>query len=193
MSRPPLKKQQIEDAAIHLFATKGLTGTTIRDIALKAGVTDGALYRHYASKNEMAQQLFYRELETFCTPLDAELFAPDRHAAERLERSVRFIHEYYREHPVRFAFILLTQHGFPEDPFIPEFLNPFSMAARFIGEAVESGELPPQDPLLSAAMLMGIVLQPMVLHQYKRLDLTPARVDDAAKGALRLLGLNSPL
>ena len=65
MSRPATKKKLIEDAAIKLFATRGLPGTVIKEIAREADVTEGALYKHYRSKNEMAWQLFCRELKIF--------------------------------------------------------------------------------------------------------------------------------
>ena len=45
MARPAAKKHSIEQAAIALFAGKGLSSTTIKDIAAGAGVTQGALYR----------------------------------------------------------------------------------------------------------------------------------------------------
>ncbi len=39
-------KERIERAAIHLFVQNGISGTTIRDIAVKAGVSQGAMYNH---------------------------------------------------------------------------------------------------------------------------------------------------
>ena len=58
MARPLKKKDDIEKAAIKLFATKGLARTVIKDIAREAEVTEGALYRHYTGKDEMAWKLF---------------------------------------------------------------------------------------------------------------------------------------
>ncbi len=50
--------------ALRLFTRKGLCETTIRDIAAASGYTNPALYKHFASKDELALQLFiacYRE------------------------------------------------------------------------------------------------------------------------------------
>ena len=51
-------KGRIERAAIELFAARGVDGVSIADIAAAAGVAQGALYRHYRGKDELATQLF---------------------------------------------------------------------------------------------------------------------------------------
>jgi TetR/AcrR family transcriptional regulator, regulator of cefoperazone and chloramphenicol sensitivity len=43
-------RARIRDAAIELFADRGLDGATIRDIALQAGVSSGLLRHHFGSK-----------------------------------------------------------------------------------------------------------------------------------------------
>jgi TetR/AcrR family transcriptional regulator, regulator of cefoperazone and chloramphenicol sensitivity len=43
-------RARIRDAAIELFADRGIAGATIRDIALKAGVSSGLLRHHFGSK-----------------------------------------------------------------------------------------------------------------------------------------------
>jgi len=43
-------RARIRDAAIELFTERGLAGATIRDIALKAGVSSGLLRHHFGSK-----------------------------------------------------------------------------------------------------------------------------------------------
>ena len=46
-------RQRIFDAAIPLFSEKGFAQTTIRDIARKAGMSNGLLYQHFATKDEI--------------------------------------------------------------------------------------------------------------------------------------------
>src|SRR5581483_7231500 len=57
-ARPETKRPDIERAALRLFVTRGLRGTTVRDIASHAGVAEGTLYRHWRSKRELARALF---------------------------------------------------------------------------------------------------------------------------------------
>lgn len=47
------KKQLIMQAALHLFDEKGYGSTTIADIALKAGISKGLIYKYFASKEEI--------------------------------------------------------------------------------------------------------------------------------------------
>lgn len=47
------RKEQILRAAANVFARKGLADATISDIAARAGVSHGLLYRHFASKEEV--------------------------------------------------------------------------------------------------------------------------------------------
>src|SRR5258705_11319337 len=44
-------KQRIEQAALQLFAAKGLEATGIRDIADRAGLSTSALYHYMGSKD----------------------------------------------------------------------------------------------------------------------------------------------
>src|SRR3954471_16856759 len=54
----PPAKQEILRAALKLFSERGLAATTIRDIADESGYTNPALYKHFASKDELALHLF---------------------------------------------------------------------------------------------------------------------------------------
>src|SRR5215475_14519877 len=54
----PPAKRQILRAALKLFSERGLALTSIRDIADESGYTNPALYRHFASKDELALHLF---------------------------------------------------------------------------------------------------------------------------------------
>lgn len=51
-------KQRILRAALELFTEKGLCETSIRDIGRAAGLSNPALYKHYKSKEALAQELF---------------------------------------------------------------------------------------------------------------------------------------
>ena len=51
-------KREILRAALKLFGERGLAATSIRDIADESGYTNPALYKHFASKDELALYLF---------------------------------------------------------------------------------------------------------------------------------------
>jgi AcrR family transcriptional regulator len=65
----PPAKREILRAAMKLFSKRGLAGTSIRDIADESGYTNPAMYKHFASKEELALYLFetcHRRLWTRC-------------------------------------------------------------------------------------------------------------------------------
>ena len=51
------RRKTIVDAAVPLFARNGFAGTTTRELAAAAGVSEALLFRHFPSK-----QLLYREI-----------------------------------------------------------------------------------------------------------------------------------
>jgi AcrR family transcriptional regulator len=72
IGRPPASDaaptaERILSAALELFAARGFAATSVRQIAAAVGVTDAALYSHFASK----QAIFDRLLETMGPPTPA--------------------------------------------------------------------------------------------------------------------------
>ena len=71
MPRPSTENQRIRDerhehllrAAAHVFARKGLTATTISEIAAAAHVSHGLAYHYFASKEEIFRQLITRAMQ----------------------------------------------------------------------------------------------------------------------------------
>jgi AcrR family transcriptional regulator len=53
-------KRKIMEAALRLFVKDGLCETSVRDIAQASGLTNPALFKHFASKEELATILFER-------------------------------------------------------------------------------------------------------------------------------------
>ena len=56
----PHTSQRIEEAALDLFYERGFKATTMREIALACGLTAGALYNHFSSKDELLSQIMTR-------------------------------------------------------------------------------------------------------------------------------------
>lgn len=56
-------KDQIMETALKLFSQNGFPGTSMSDIASQVGITKGALYKHYESKQEILEQILKRMAE----------------------------------------------------------------------------------------------------------------------------------
>ena len=69
------RRQQLLDAAAHLFAERGFNGVSIEELGAAAGVSGPALYRHFPSKEAMLGELLIgasRRLLEGCTRILAE-------------------------------------------------------------------------------------------------------------------------
>ena len=62
------RRNQLIEVAIDLFSRKGFGGTTTREIAAAAGVTEAIIFRHFATK----QELYKAILDTRCAMPDAQ-------------------------------------------------------------------------------------------------------------------------
>jgi TetR/AcrR family transcriptional regulator, cholesterol catabolism regulator len=57
ISQPGSRRDELLELAAAMFAERGLRATTVRDIADAAGILSGSLYHHFASKEEMVDEV----------------------------------------------------------------------------------------------------------------------------------------
>lgn len=62
LSESPDRLSEILDVAAQLFAAKGYSGTSIRDVADRVGMLSGSLYHHIKSKEDLFVQVHGRAL-----------------------------------------------------------------------------------------------------------------------------------
>jgi AcrR family transcriptional regulator len=77
------RREHILDAAEHCFARAGFRGSTIQHICREAGVSAGALYVYFSSKEDLISGLVEREKVRFSKDLARVAEAPDLLAALR--------------------------------------------------------------------------------------------------------------
>jgi AcrR family transcriptional regulator len=66
-------RARLRDAAVRLFAERGVAGTSVRDIAEAAGVTAGLITHHFGSKERLKAAVDELMVEVFTAPLTASL------------------------------------------------------------------------------------------------------------------------
>ena len=79
----------ITDAAIAAMSEHGYHGTSVRDIAERAGMSSAALYHHFASKQELLFRITDRGIEALVRATEEALRAAPHDPAERLRAIVR--------------------------------------------------------------------------------------------------------
>ena len=168
MGRPALKRGAIERSALELFVEKGVDGTSIRDIAERAGVTEGALYRHHKSKNDLVRALFFEHYAGF-GEIVAEIRGLNLPYDELVTKLVHAFFGLYDKDSYVFCFIMLTRHKLLEEVRADD-RNPVELLSRILRDAAKRGEIPPQNTEVTTELLVGMVLQTAMSCYYKRLS-----------------------
>jgi AcrR family transcriptional regulator len=123
------RKQHILDAARRAFSRRGdVAGTTMRDIAAEAGISEGIIYRHFESKEDLFFEAAVRPLHQAFALGEEKMAAlvPELPGADRHKLAVA----YYREMIDMLADLIpllgLVLFGDPKhaDPFYRDHLIP---------------------------------------------------------------------
>ncbi|MFD1332337.1 TetR/AcrR family transcriptional regulator [Methylopila musalis] len=179
---------RIEAAALKLFAERGVEGASTREIARAVGVTEGALYRHFASKEELARALFHDRYARFARAI-REIGAEPEPFARKVERLVAMFYAAFDDDPDGFVYVLIGQHDHLRAVAPDPETNAVAALAALFADAMGRGELPPGDVDLQTALALGLVLQPAVFRIYGRLQAAPsAHAGAVAAAVLRALG-----
>ncbi|HVH79264.1 MAG TPA: TetR/AcrR family transcriptional regulator [Stellaceae bacterium] len=183
-------KEKVEQAALALFAARGVDGVSIADIASAAGVAQGALYRHYRSKDELALSLFSTAYRQVGAELQEIVLREPKFAA-RIRAMIAHFCALYDSDAALFRFLLLAQHSLLEDVPDGDGSAPVAAVEKAVTDAVACGEIGRVDVTTAAAAIMGIVLQTALFHVYGRITgpLTPRApaLADAALAAVAAL------
>ena len=160
------------DAARELFASKGFTATTTREIAERATVTEQLLFNHFDSKQDLFTIAVVRPFEDFVNAqLDAWVITVDSHMEppQMMRRYVAGLYALVLEHQALFRALsadpfgphvqpvldrlesattqIAKRHGYTFDPHI---------AVRVVFATVTTVALH-QEPLLRERTVDGIV------------------------------------
>jgi TetR/AcrR family transcriptional regulator, cholesterol catabolism regulator len=83
-SQPASRRDELLELAASMFAERGLRATTVRDIADSAGILSGSLYHHFASKEEMVDEVLRGFLDWLFTRYQ-EIVDTEPNPLERLK------------------------------------------------------------------------------------------------------------
>jgi len=117
-------KQKILDSAVELFAVKGYTETTIRELAAVVGIKEASVYNHFSSKNAILEYIL-DEYSQIARPIhDPEKFLilKDNPTPDGILSCMRIVFpegkaEYYLK---RLFVILQEQH---RNPLVRKFVS----------------------------------------------------------------------
>ena len=151
-------KAKVERAALELFAREGVDGVSIKSLADAAGISGGAMYRYYKSKDALALALFETIHVRLYTLVEAAL-AEARDFEDAVRRVVRVYCEAADDDPALFSYHLTHMFRFGAE-LNPERPDPVSLISARLAVAMKAGDIPPDDPEIKTAAALGVVLQP---------------------------------
>ncbi len=163
--RADARPDEVLDAALTLFGQKGYAATSVAEIAREAGISKGAVYLYFPSKQAILEGLVKRAV----TPISARALEQAALAHGDLRTALPAILGVIAEamnDPKVFAVPRIVLHEAVVAPEIAAFyrdavLNMAMPAVEgLIAQGVARGELRPVDPEMTVRSLMG----PVVIH-----------------------------
>lgn len=173
-------REKIVSATVQLLREGGYRAAGIDEIAARAGIASGSIYRYFDTKAALFSEVFRllsgREVDAMAQALEAEGPIIDRlvHAATVFSRRA------LKGRKVAYALI-----AEPVDVAVDEERLIYRRAyartfARAIREGVANGELPLQDPELTASAMVGalgeVLLGPLSVGSKTKDEATVAKV-----------------
>jgi AcrR family transcriptional regulator len=107
------KIERIRNTTIEMVVNKGFGGASISEIAKKAGVAEGYLYRYYKGKTELVDDLLFSNLNELIDKLE-ELLGDLHSVKDIFEQLIRVLFEIANKYPgrVKFLFVLMHDYNF---------------------------------------------------------------------------------
>ena len=169
-------RHRIEQAATKLFVARGITETSVRDITREVGISEGALYRHFESKDDLVWRTFEHNYTAFARELES-LAAQEPRARQKIGAMIRGFCRAHDDNPTLFNFLVFVQHG-QLSKLAEDAPTPVTVMRSVIVRAIQDGEIPAQDPDLATALVLGAVLQPATFAAYGRIAMKLVPVSD---------------
>ncbi len=180
------RREQIIDAAMHVFARKGYSNATNKDIALAAGITPGLIYYYFENK----EALLYAILEAR-SPLKLMASFPPQALALPPEQFFpmlicQVLDIVEGEDMIGLIRVMIPEllHN-PAMSAIPQSLFPrlFGFLENYVEAKIASGEIRPLDVSLTVQALvgsvMGFVLRRQVFRDPLALEYTHEQIAHA--------------
>jgi AcrR family transcriptional regulator len=140
--------------ALDLFAEKGVPGTSIRDIAQAAGITEGLIYHYFPSKSALLQAVIkrYDFLEDVMSVGAQMEQAPAREAI--IQVCLRFMQILTRNR----KYVTMTNTEAHRDPEVARLLGEHVLPGlqwgqEFMESRIATGELRPHDAAVSVRLI----------------------------------------
>lgn len=176
------RKLQIVRVASNLFAKKGFRGTTTREIAEKARISEAVIFKHFAKKDDLYRAI----IDSRCTSGDGEprlLKLIEGKTGKALFTEVAsFLIAEHRADPSFLRLLMysaLESHGLSEIFIRTRGLELIETLATCVKGLIKDGEFRKADPVIAARAFLGMVIHYSVsqeVYGLKKRFKTPDKV-----------------
>jgi AcrR family transcriptional regulator len=181
------RRDELVAAAVRLAARQGVHSASVRDIASEAGVTEGALYRHFDSKDDLCQQAYQQIVAEMVAEKEQIVRATHLPLCQRLSQWIRLSYEYFDGYPEAFTYVLLTPYDFAESDITR---RQGRLLTELLTAASRGGEFPESDPVLAMCHFSGIMLNvPRLINEGILEGPATRYVEDVTKAVCSVFGL----
>jgi AcrR family transcriptional regulator len=157
------RRQQILLVAMRLFSQRGFSGTTTREIAHAAGVSEAMVFRHFATKDELYRAILDHKA---CTggieprSLLAEAMArkDDRAVFETLARALMQHHEQDTEFMRLLSHAALEEHQLVDLFWERNVRQLYELLGGYIRERQRDGALRAVEPAVVVRAFLGMII-----------------------------------
>ena len=160
------RKDQILDAASDVFAEKGVHESRMDDIVQKSGLSKGALYWYFKSKDEILitifERMFAREFDNLEKLAESESSATER-LLQFTELAIIDVKKMLKLMPIAYEFLSLAfRRKFVQDAF-KHYINKFmDILVPVIQQGIDAGEFRQVDPV-DVAIAIGAIFEGTIL------------------------------
>jgi TetR/AcrR family transcriptional regulator, repressor of fatR-cypB operon len=107
------KIERIKEATLKMVVNKGYGGASISEIAKKACVAEGYLYRHYKSKSDLVNDLLYSNMNELADKIEA-LLSNQPSIEQIFEQLIQSLFEIAIHQPdrIKFLYVLMNDYNF---------------------------------------------------------------------------------
>jgi AcrR family transcriptional regulator len=158
------RKLQILRVAVTLFSQKGFGGTTTKEIAQAAGVSEAMVFRHYATKQELYSAILDHKACSGDAMNPEEMVAEalqekdDRAVFERLALGALEHHECDPEFQRLLLHSALEGHELAEMFFEKFVRRVYELLGGYITERQRDGAMVKMDPALIVRAFIGMII-----------------------------------
>lgn len=150
-------RTRILQAAQKLFARKGFDGTTTKDLARKAGVAEGTIFRHFANKKAILIELATEGWVEILTDLLTELSEMATYQAVAQVMRRRMLHMNKNVDLMKICFFEAQFHPELRDRIQSEVIAKMTdVAEAFVETAMERGVYRKMNPKIVARVFVGM-------------------------------------